>query len=156
MDSLAIGKAARQRQGGVAAVEFALLVFLMLLICAGIVEFGRAVWHYDALAKATRDGARYMSTISMPALATASATAEDLVVTAATAAGVPNFTAADVTVTCAPTACASAAAPGNVTRVIVDVSYSMTLGIWFPFISRDGKSGFDITLTPHTTMPYMR
>lgn len=156
MNSLVIERAARQRQGGVAAVEFALLVFLMLLIGAGIVEFGRAVWHYDALAKATRDGARYMSTVSMPALATEIDTAEDLVITAATAAGVPNFTAADVTVTCGPTACASAAAPGDVAQVTVDVSYSMTLGAWFPFIFPPADSSLDITLAPHATMPYMR
>lgn len=156
MNSLVTGRAARKRQGGVAAVEFALLVFLMLLIGAGIVEFGRAVWHYDALAKATRDGARYMSTISMPASTADLDTAEDLVVTAATAAGVPNFSVADVTVTCTPTACASAAAPGDVTRVTVDVSYPMTLGAWFPFIFPPADSSFDITLAPHTTMPYMR
>lgn len=156
MTDLVITRTARQRQGGAAAVEFALLVFLMLLIGAGIVEFGRAVWHYDALAKATRDGARYLSTVSMPALSAGSTTAKDLVVTAATAAGVPDFTAADVTVTCAPTACASAATPGAVTQVTVDVSYPMTLGAWFPFIFPPANSSFNVTLAPHTTMPYMR
>lgn len=137
-------------------MEFALLVFLMLLIGAGIAEFGRAVWHYDALVKATRDGARYLSTVAMPKLATESSTATDLVVTAAAAAGVPNFTAANVTITCLPNACGSGAAPGDITRVTVDVSYVMALGEWFPFVSRAGKSTMDITLAPHTTMPYMR
>lgn len=156
MDNHVNTRAARRRQAGVAAVEFALLVFVMLLICAGIVEFGRAVWHYDALAKATRDSARYMSMVSMPASTDDLDTAENMVIDAATASGVPNFTAANVTVTCAPTNCASVTAPGDVTRVTVDVSYPMTLGAWFPFIFPDGDSSFDVTLAPHTTMPYMR
>jgi len=42
---------------GAAVVEFAIVLTLMLLITAGIFEFGRAFEYYDALAKATRDGA---------------------------------------------------------------------------------------------------
>lgn len=42
-------------------MEFALVVGVLLLIVGGIVEFGRLFWHYDALTKVTRDGARLMS-----------------------------------------------------------------------------------------------
>lgn len=152
---VARGKA-RAPQHGIAAVEFALLVFVMLLITAGIVEFGRAVWHYDALAKASRDGARYLSTLNRPFPTTEIDNAKDMVVTAATAAGVPDFTAAAVTVTCAPSACSAVPAAGETPRVTVDVSYEMTLGTWFPFIYPGGDGTFDVTLAPHTTMPYMR
>src|SRR5574340_1370765 len=92
----------RKRQSGTAAVEFAVVVFVLLLVGAGIVEFGRALWYYDAVAKGTRDAARYMSTVPTPSLGAAQATAQDIVVRAATAAGVAEFAGANVTITCEP------------------------------------------------------
>lgn len=50
-----------QRQSGAVLVELALLLFPLLLLVFGITEFGRAVYQYNALAKAVRDGARYLS-----------------------------------------------------------------------------------------------
>jgi Flp pilus assembly protein TadG len=47
------------QQKGVAAVEFAILLPLLLLIVFGITEFGRALYAYNTLVKATRDAARY-------------------------------------------------------------------------------------------------
>src|SRR5438309_8166220 len=100
---------------GAAIVEFAMVLTLMLLITAGIFEFGRAFQHYDALAKATRDGARYMSsapkaTISSVAVSNAKA----LVVTEANAANLsPVLTNADVVVTCNGAACVDGTAPPN-------------------------------------------
>lgn len=52
---------ARQRQKGVAAIEFAILVPIMLLVVFGITEFGRAFYQYNSLAKSVRDGVRYLS-----------------------------------------------------------------------------------------------
>ena len=52
----------RSSQRGAALVELAFVMVLMLLIGAGTVEFGRSFWYADALTKATRDGARLMST----------------------------------------------------------------------------------------------
>jgi Flp pilus assembly protein TadG len=49
----------RISQKGVAAVEFAILLPLLLLIVFGITEFGRALYNYNTLVKATRDAARY-------------------------------------------------------------------------------------------------
>lgn len=48
------------RQKGVAAIEFAILLPLLLLIVFGITEFGRALYQYNTLVKATRDAARYV------------------------------------------------------------------------------------------------
>jgi Flp pilus assembly protein TadG len=52
----------RQREKGVAAVEFAIVLIPLLVIVTGITEFGRAMYYYATLAKAARDGARLMST----------------------------------------------------------------------------------------------
>lgn len=159
------------RQQGVAAVEFAVVVFILLLIGAGMVEFGRAFWYYDALAKGTRDAARYLSMVPTASLNTAGACgiggmngvdcAKEVVVRTASAARVPGFAAGDVSVVCVPTACDTAAKPGDVTRVTVSASFVMTLGALFPFVSSTGPGSVaagaisGVTLAPHTTMPYM-
>lgn len=48
-------------QKGVAAVEFGLLLIPLVTLAFGITEFGRAMYQYHTIAKATRDAARYMS-----------------------------------------------------------------------------------------------
>ncbi|MDI1244349.1 MAG: pilus assembly protein, partial [Rhodoferax sp.] len=50
----------RPLQTGAVAVEFAFVIVVLLLIMAGLVEFGRTFWYADALTKATRDGARLL------------------------------------------------------------------------------------------------
>lgn len=46
---------------GVATVEFALVLPVLLLLAFLAVEFGRALYQYDVLAKSARAGARYLS-----------------------------------------------------------------------------------------------
>jgi len=148
----------RRRQGGVAAVEFAITMFLLLLIGAGLVEFGRAFWFYDAVVKGTRDAARYLSTVPTANLAGVGATtASNIVVQAATAGGVPAFSSANVSISCAPTACGAAVLPSNISSVTVSATYPMSIGGLFPFLvsGSAGRSSFDVTLAPHTTMPYL-
>lgn len=140
---------------GAAAVEFAIVLALMLLIVAGIFEFGRAFQYYDALAKATRDGARYMSaapkatinSVGVPA-------AKALVVAAANAANVvPALTTGEVDVTCTPACTDGAAPPGMYIQVSI-TGYSITIGGVMPFVS--GTTSYTgVTLAPHTTMTYM-
>lgn len=50
----------RNHQSGVAAVEFAILLPLLLLVVFGITEFGRALYSYNSILKGTRDAARYV------------------------------------------------------------------------------------------------
>lgn len=158
-------------QQGVAAVEFAIVVFILLLIAAGMVEFGRVFWYYDALAKGTRDAARYLSTVPTASMTATGACgisgmsgvacAKDVVVRAASAARVPGFAAGNVSVVCTPTDCDAATKPSDVTRVTVSASFVMTLGALFPFVSSTGPGSVaagtipGVTLAPHTTMPYM-
>ncbi|RWA51012.1 pilus assembly protein TadE [Cupriavidus sp. UYMSc13B] len=58
---------------GVALVELAITISLLLAICFGLTEFGRAIYTYNTLAKSVRDAARYLST-----QAAGSATAHDM------------------------------------------------------------------------------
>jgi Flp pilus assembly protein TadG len=48
-------------QRGVAIVEFALVLPLMLLLTFITTEFGRAIFQYNTLAKSVRDAGRYVS-----------------------------------------------------------------------------------------------
>lgn len=56
----AIGRSAK-RQRGVAAVEFAITLPLLLFMMLATVEVGRVLFQYNTLTKAVRDGARYVS-----------------------------------------------------------------------------------------------
>jgi len=50
-----------KKQKGVAAVELALVLIPMLILCFGITELGRALYQYNGMVKATRTGVRYLS-----------------------------------------------------------------------------------------------
>jgi hypothetical protein len=51
------------RQRGVAAVEFAILVPLLLILLTAPLYIGRVLWHYTVIQKAAHDGARYLATV---------------------------------------------------------------------------------------------
>lgn len=77
--------ASTKRRRGVAAVEFAILLPLLVILLAAPLYLGRVMWHYTVIQKAAHDAALYMSTVSeaemrTPALMTAARTlATDLV-----------------------------------------------------------------------------
>jgi len=50
------------RSRGVAAIELAIVLIPLLVLVFGITEFGRAMYEYNTVVKAVRDGARYLST----------------------------------------------------------------------------------------------
>jgi Flp pilus assembly protein TadG len=52
----------RTRQRGLALVELAISIFVLITIAFGITEFGRAIYQYNTLAKAARDATRFLST----------------------------------------------------------------------------------------------
>jgi Flp pilus assembly protein TadG len=54
-------KAMKIRQRGVALVELALIIPFLLLLTFITTEFGRAMFEYNAVTKATRDAVRYLS-----------------------------------------------------------------------------------------------
>lgn len=141
------------KQQGAAAIELALLLVLLLMFVTGVVEFGRAFWYNDALTKATRDGARYLSNIRVSALVALDAATQDqakqMVVNAATQAQVPSFTTAQVAVTCEP----NCDAPLYV-KVAIN-AYPLTIGGWVPIFLPVGTATWVTTLSPSTAMRYM-
>ncbi|OIR17584.1 TadE-like protein [mine drainage metagenome] len=142
------------RHRGAVAVEFALLLIPLLMIVTGIIEFGRAFWYYDALAKSTRDAARFLSNNRVSTTVAIDAALKDeaktLVVSAASQAQVPSFSASDVDVSCDP----NCDAPTYVTVSIN--AYPMTIGGWIPVFIPSGGTSWDTTFSPYTTMRYMR
>lgn len=56
-------------QSGVAIVEFALVLPLLLVLSLIVTEFGRALYEYNTLVKSARDAARYLS-MQDPTIAT--------------------------------------------------------------------------------------
>lgn len=154
-------------ESGVAAVEFVIVLIPLLLIVAGIVEFGKVIWYYDALTKATRDGARLMSMADKETIEDAKNNAQTLVINTVKDARVsPDLTSGDegnVRAECLsadykPQSCTNGTAPINV-RVRI-VNFNVDLGEWIPFISNtnDGIDTIDwndISLSPSTTMRYM-
>lgn len=51
----------KANQSGVALVEFALILPLLLVMTFIVTEFGRAIYQYNTLTKSVRDAARYLS-----------------------------------------------------------------------------------------------
>ncbi|SHG50424.1 TadE/TadG family type IV pilus assembly protein [Massilia sp. CF038] len=147
------------RSRGGAVIEFALILTLLVTIVAGILEFGRAFWYYDALSKATRNAARTLS-VAAPATIASSAVAKarSEVSDAAASAGVGGFGTSNVSVACLDSAfnavtCTDGTAPAGV-RVSI-TGYSMFLGSTIPFLVGAEKT-YTVNLAPGTTMPYMR
>jgi Flp pilus assembly protein TadG len=138
-------------QQGVAAIEMAILLPLLVLIFTGMIEYGRLMWHYDALAKATRDAARFLADLPLTGgtgetLAENLDDAQTMVENAADAAGIKDLLASHVTASCDP----NCTAP---TRVTVRVDYPFAIGGWAPVF---GTGLWTVTMSPHTTMRYMR
>jgi len=148
-----------RRQRGGAIIEFALVLTLLITIVAGIVDFGRTFWYYDALSKATRNAARTLSVNGVASIASSGVgTARSDVNAAAASAGVPSFSTANVAVSCLDTnlntiACADGTAPAGV-RVAI-TGYTMFLGSTIPFLL-GGSTSYTVNLAPGTTMPYMK
>ncbi|HTI18087.1 MAG TPA: TadE/TadG family type IV pilus assembly protein [Trinickia sp.] len=53
-----------KRERGVALVELALVLTLLLTMLGGVVELGRAIYQYETLTKSARNAARFLSQYS--------------------------------------------------------------------------------------------
>lgn len=59
-----VPRTSRNGQRGVAAVEFGILLVPLVLMLFGLTEYGRAIYQYNTLVKASRDAARYLSSVA--------------------------------------------------------------------------------------------
>jgi Flp pilus assembly protein TadG len=116
-----------QSERGASAVEFGLIVPILLILVLGIIEFGHAFQVQGTLSAAAREGARAMALRNDPAQARAA-------VQEAAGALDPDITDAQITIT--PPACPSGASSVNV---------RLTINYPMPFFT--GFFGADVDLT---------
>jgi Flp pilus assembly protein TadG len=114
---------------GASAVEFALIVPLLIALVVGIVEFGHAFQVQGQLSAAAREGVRAMALQNDPAAARAA-------VRNATSTFDPALTDAEIVIT--PSACP---AVGGSTTVRLTIDYDM------PFLTGLFGGGVDLTGT---------
>ena len=117
-------------QHGASAVEFAMIVPLVLVLVLGIAEFGRAFQVQGTLSAAAREGVRMMALQNDPAAARQA-------VRSAASSLTPGVTDAQITIT--PAACPTLAAGS--TQVQLTVDYPM------PYLTGFFGTGLDLTGT---------
>lgn len=132
----------RERDRGAAAVEFALLLPLLLVLVFGIIDFGRALNAEITLTQAAREGAR------LDALGQTNATVVTRTQTAATGLGLAAGDVAE-TLICVPNAGATADA-----KVTVSYQFSFVtpVGALVGLFGGHGLGG-PISLTAQGVMP---
>lgn len=169
MDKTKVTKRGRSERGA-AAVEFAVILPILLLVVGGAVEFGRAFWFYDTLSKATRDAARYISmancysgesaTACQTRLGDVADKAKAMVTTVATESHLTNFSDGNINVLCDGSAskCDDLTDPTKARPVYVTVAivnYGIRLGEWLPLAYFGEGAGYDLGIQPYTIMRYM-
>lgn len=141
----------RFRQAGATAVEFALVIIILLLLLVGLLEFGRAIFQWNSAVEATRHGARIASIASPDEAGRA-------LVLAAMRRSLPELQNAQITVEYSTNGVAYGPAgtctrettpPCAFVRVGVDVDFTFISGIWSP---GDGPLSIPIP-TFATTVP---
>jgi Flp pilus assembly protein TadG len=123
-------------ESGASAVEFALLLPVLMMILFGTIEFGLALYQQSILTNASREGARLGIVQSIPAITTTAINAA--IDNYLTAAGIP---------------------PGTVTRTIVaggatGTPVTVTLNLPYTYAVLPGLTSIapTITLTAQTVM----
>jgi Flp pilus assembly protein TadG len=134
-------------QRGTALIETALILPLLLLICVGIFEFGRAYQTWEVLTNAAREGARVAILPS-----TAPGDAETRVRQFLAGGGLNSGPTVGVAVTAATV---SMGAAGNSSGSTVTVTYPFSFMVLQPvaqLVVSGTMTGSPITITATTTM----
>lgn len=142
-------------ENGTQMIEFAIILPVLILMFAGVTELGRMFYTYNTLAKATRSGARYLSTVQN---VNTSTTAAKNIVLCGDAAGCggpgqpaiidPNLTATNIVVT----------PPVTGVATVKYVNVAITGYNYQPLVFDLGAMtglNFDVSMTPNTRMRYM-
>lgn len=134
---------------GTQLVELAIVLPVLLVLFGATAEFGRLFYHYQTLTKATRAGARYLTT--EPASGTSDAEAANLVIYGNTAGAgdpvIPGLTADNVEVTRDGP---SPVLPERVTVRITGFTYVPLFDLG-ALVGKDSLS-LNVELNPSTTM----
>jgi hypothetical protein len=147
----------RRQQRGIAAIELAIILPVMLLFLTIPLFFGRVFWHYTVAQKAAHDAARYLSGVSLAQMAAPSQVGHVVAVAQAIAAAEmsdlnPGPYSPVVTIQCDGITCDGFMMPA-VIRVVVRMP--MYDGIFSAFTSDiAGASG--LLLTADVTMRYVQ
>lgn len=154
----------QKRQRGVAAVEMAIILLPMLILCFGIIEIGRALYFYNGLVKSTRGAVRYLTAQNLKS-PPAGVTAESIrlrarslaLCGAADCSGlpplVPGLTLAHIRV-CDPVACPTthnSVATGQGSADLVSVAIGGTGATPYTFTFMIPGAGPELTFTPVST-----
>lgn len=122
----------RRRDRGAAAVEFALVAPLLILLVMGIAEFGRAYEAQTTLSGAARDGVRVMALRNDPVAARS--TAKNVASTLSSS----KITLSDAQITIFPASCAT-------TGTTAPQTATVTITYPFPFLTSLFGSGVTLT-----------
>ena len=134
----------RHRQRGLATMEFAIALPLIILLALAVTELGRGLYQYNTLTKAVRDGARYLSNVAVGPFGTVDINPHitdtiNLVVYGDVDGGtpvLPNFDPANVTVSAVDVPLPG----GGISPNHVRVSATYTFTPLFPALSNLGYS----------------
>jgi len=132
------------RQRGLATMEFAIALPLIILVALAVTELGRGLYQYNTLTKAVRDGARHLSNIAVGPLGIVDigphiTATQNIVVYGDIDGGtavLPSLAPADVTVNAVDIPLPG----GGISPNHVRVSANYTFTPLFPALSRLGYS----------------
>ena len=118
----------RDGERGAAAVEFALVVPLLLLLVMGIVEFGRAYNAQTTISGAAREGVRVMALRNDPAAAKA-----------AVKSAASPIQLSDAQISISPTSCTSSGTTPQTATVTVTYKVDFLTGLLGTGVTLTGK-----------------
>ena len=135
-------------QKGQNLVEFAFITVLVLVLFFGIIEFARALWTWNSIVHATREGARY-AVVNLPNTSNDDAIKNYVVyhdpsATASSTPVVPGLSTSNVTVSYLNYDGSAASSKGSADVIQISVS-NYTFGFLVPFF------GSGLTLPAFTT-----
>lgn len=144
----------RRDEQGVQLLELAIVIPILLVMFAGIAEFGRYFYEYTTLAKASRIGARYLASRSVTSSTNYQAIAKNLIVYGnTTGTGSPvldGLTTDNVTVTYAG---GTTGLPDTVTVTITGYEHDPLFDLG-ALLNNDALS-LAIEVKPSVTMRYL-
>lgn len=144
------------RQRGVAAIELAFIIPLLITMLAFPLFFGRVFWHYTVAEKAAHDAARYLATVPMvemttPLRAGYALEVANAIISAEVAELNPGPDGLSIDIRCNPSACNGFSTPSTFTVIVQMPMYDVffTAGTW------DAVGDHGLLVTGQVNTPYV-